>query len=121
MDLTFSLRRKEIVEMEPMVSEIQGRWPALFLEEQIYMEFFHVTTKDLLGTFRSALDKYSPQLLKLYCSRRRDCGQDMENLLDRLDEQTSDIALHQRRTSLEGLSILVCDNSKRLFLTVPGH
>ena len=34
MDLTFSLRRKEIVEVEPMVLEIQERWPALFLEEQ---------------------------------------------------------------------------------------
>ena len=31
MDLTFSLRRKEIVEVEPMVLEIQERWPALFL------------------------------------------------------------------------------------------
>ncbi|XP_031176782.1 uncharacterized protein LOC116065420 [Sander lucioperca] len=34
MDLTFSLRRKEIVEVEPMVLEIQERWPALFLREQ---------------------------------------------------------------------------------------
>lgn len=33
-DLTFSLRRKEIIEVEPMVLEIQERWTALFLEEQ---------------------------------------------------------------------------------------
>lgn len=39
MDLTFSLRRKEIVEMEPMVLEIQERWPALFLEEQVRQIF----------------------------------------------------------------------------------
>ncbi|GLD71628.1 uncharacterized protein AKAME5_002295000, partial [Lates japonicus] len=50
----------------------------------ICMEFFRVTTKDLLGTFRSALDKYCPQLLKLYRARRRAFGQDMENFLDRL-------------------------------------
>lgn len=30
MDLTFSLRRKEVVEVQAMVSEIQDRWPALF-------------------------------------------------------------------------------------------
>ncbi|XP_035863592.1 uncharacterized protein LOC116045721 [Sander lucioperca] len=87
MDLTFSLRRKEIVEVEPMVLEIQERWPALFLREQICEEFFRVTTKDLLGTFRAALDEYCPRLLKLYRARRGACGQDMENLLDRLDEQ----------------------------------
>ncbi|KAJ8402488.1 hypothetical protein AAFF_G00365710 [Aldrovandia affinis] len=34
MDLTFSLRRKEIVDVQPMVSEIQERWLALFSEEQ---------------------------------------------------------------------------------------
>ncbi|KAK7160655.1 hypothetical protein R3I93_008346 [Phoxinus phoxinus] len=34
MDITFSLRRMEIVEMEPMVSEVLERWPGLFLEEQ---------------------------------------------------------------------------------------
>ena len=35
MELTFSLRRKEIVEMEPMVSEVQERWPALFSQSQV--------------------------------------------------------------------------------------
>ncbi|KAK1170610.1 hypothetical protein AOXY_G7513 [Acipenser oxyrinchus oxyrinchus] len=34
MDLTFSLRRQEIVEAEPQVSEVRERWPALFTEEQ---------------------------------------------------------------------------------------
>lgn len=32
MELTFSLRRKEIIELEPMVSEVMERWPALFCE-----------------------------------------------------------------------------------------
>lgn len=40
MDLTFSLRRKEIIEVQPMVLEIQERWPALFLEEQARRIFF---------------------------------------------------------------------------------
>jgi len=30
MELTFSLRRREIVDLQPMVSEVLERWPALF-------------------------------------------------------------------------------------------
>ncbi|KAL6479421.1 hypothetical protein MHYP_G00128540 [Metynnis hypsauchen] len=117
MDLTFSLRRKEIVQLEPMVLEIQERWPALFLEEQICEEFCRITTKDLIGNFRAALDKYAPRLLKLYRARKGAFSQDMDNLLEKLDEQTSNIEMHRRRTSLEGLPIFVRENSRKLFLT----
>ena len=54
---------------------------------QVCEEFYRVTTKDLLGTFRAALDKYSPRLLKLYRARKAAFGQDMDNLLEKLDEQ----------------------------------
>lgn len=45
MDLTFSLRRKEIVDQQPLVSEIQERWPALFSEEQLIKSVisFHIS------------------------------------------------------------------------------
>ncbi|KAJ8390314.1 hypothetical protein AAFF_G00108830 [Aldrovandia affinis] len=75
MDLTFSFRRKEIVDVQPMVLEIQERWPALFSEEQICAEFNRVTTKELLGTFRAALEEYSPRLLKPYRARKDAFGQ----------------------------------------------
>lgn len=32
---TFSLRRKEIVEDEPLVAQVKERWPALFSERQV--------------------------------------------------------------------------------------
>lgn len=51
------------------------------------MEFHRVTTKDLLGTIRTALDEYCPRLLKLYRARKGAFGQEMESLLDGLDEQ----------------------------------
>lgn len=35
MTMTFSLRRKEVVEGQPMVSEVQERWPALFSFEEV--------------------------------------------------------------------------------------
>lgn len=35
MELTFSLRRREIVDLQPMVSEVLERWPALFCEAEV--------------------------------------------------------------------------------------
>ncbi|XP_052005363.1 uncharacterized protein LOC127659538 [Xyrauchen texanus] len=87
MDITFSLRRMEIVEMEPMVSEVLERWPGLFLEEQICQEFTRVTTKDLMGTFKAALEMFTPRLLKLYRARKGAFSREMETLLEMLDKQ----------------------------------
>ncbi len=39
METTFPLRRKEIVNEQPMVSVIKERWPGLFLEEQVSYNF----------------------------------------------------------------------------------
>lgn len=35
MDLTFALRRKEVVETEPAITQIVEWWPALFMEDQV--------------------------------------------------------------------------------------
>ncbi len=35
MELTFSLRRKEIVDEESLVADVLKQWPALFLEDQV--------------------------------------------------------------------------------------
>ncbi|KAK0151160.1 Sterile alpha motif domain-containing protein 3 [Merluccius polli] len=115
MDITFSLRRKQIVEVEPMVSEVLERWPGLFLEEQIGQEFTRVTTKDLMGTFGAALEMFTPRLLKLYRARKGAFSRDMETLLERLDEQTSDITRHRRQAAVEGLPIFLRENTEKLF------
>ncbi|KAG9276958.1 hypothetical protein AMEX_G6936 [Astyanax mexicanus] len=39
MDVTFSLRRKEIVQDQPLVSTVKQRWPGLFIEEQVNIFF----------------------------------------------------------------------------------
>ncbi|KAL4000610.1 F-box and leucine-rich repeat protein 13 [Sarotherodon galilaeus] len=49
MDITFSLRRKEVVEMQPLVKEMQLRWPALFLKEQVSNIVQHRRTISLEG------------------------------------------------------------------------
>lgn len=40
MDLTLSLRRKEVVTDKPPVSQVVQRWPALFVENQVSVYFF---------------------------------------------------------------------------------
>ncbi|XP_055088529.1 uncharacterized protein LOC129457435 [Periophthalmus magnuspinnatus] len=117
MDLTFSLRRKEIVEMQPLVKEVQERWPALFLKEQICAEFMRITTKDLLETFMTALDTYSIQPIKLFRARKGAFNNEIDLLLQRFDNQMSNIVQHRRTISLEGLPIFVRDTESKLFLT----
>ncbi|XP_049331238.1 uncharacterized protein LOC111197562 [Astyanax mexicanus] len=45
MDLTFALRRKEVVESKPVIRDVVERWPALFLENQVssITMYFHYT------------------------------------------------------------------------------
>ena len=40
MDVTFALRRKEVVNDEPAISQIVERWPALFTESQVCFEYY---------------------------------------------------------------------------------
>ncbi|XP_051945341.1 uncharacterized protein LOC127617417 [Xyrauchen texanus] len=115
MELTFSLRRKEVVQEQPMIVEVQERWPALFYQEQICEEFFRITNKDLLGVFMTAIDMYTLKLLKLYRARKGAFGQDMDALLDRLDERTTDIVNHRRTAALEGLPVFLRENPTELF------
>lgn len=35
MDITFALRREEVVKGEPDISQMVQRWPALFIESQV--------------------------------------------------------------------------------------
>uniref|UniRef100_A0A8C1PQT6 Sterile alpha motif domain-containing protein 3-like n=1 Tax=Cyprinus carpio TaxID=7962 RepID=A0A8C1PQT6_CYPCA len=108
MSLTFSLRRKEIVEVVPMVSEVLERWPAVFLPNEICDEFKRITSVDLLKTFRASIHQHTPQLLKLYRARKGAFGTEMEALLNKLD---------QKQIVLEGLPIFLREDSSALFKT----
>ncbi|KAJ8353237.1 hypothetical protein SKAU_G00208040 [Synaphobranchus kaupii] len=66
MSNTFPLRRKEIVEDEPLVTQVKDRWPALFSERQIEAEFARLTSVDLKGSFFAGLDQYLAKFLELY-------------------------------------------------------
>uniref|UniRef100_A0A9J7XJP3 Uncharacterized protein n=1 Tax=Cyprinus carpio carpio TaxID=630221 RepID=A0A9J7XJP3_CYPCA len=117
MSLTFSLRGKEIVEVVPMVSEVLERWPAVFLPNELCDEFKRITSVDLLKTFRASIHQHTPQLLKLYRARKGAFGTEMEDLLNKLDQQTTNIVTHRKQTVLEGLPIFLREDSSALFKT----
>lgn len=54
---------------------------------QICEEFFCITNKDLLGTFRAAVEKYAPLLLSLYRARKTEFGKDLKEILRKLDDE----------------------------------
>ncbi|XP_033468481.1 uncharacterized protein LOC117247925 isoform X2 [Epinephelus lanceolatus] len=95
MELTFSLRRKEIVELQPMVSEALERWPALFCEAEIREEFYRITNKNLMDNFRAALHQHTWMLLRLY--------------------RTSDITAHRQTAAMKGLPLYLRDSQEKLF------
>ncbi|KAL0984159.1 hypothetical protein UPYG_G00137860 [Umbra pygmaea] len=117
MNLTFSLRRK-VVEVQPLVSDVQERWPVLFMEDEICLEFYRITNVDLLRTFKAALETFTPKLLRLYRARKGAAGQEMQDLLEKLDEQTTNVIAHRKRTALEGLPLFLRESPAKLFKTV---
>ncbi len=46
-----------------------------------------MTTMDLMGTFKAALEMFTPRLLKLYRARKGAFSREMETLLEILDKQ----------------------------------
>ncbi|KAK5599376.1 hypothetical protein CRENBAI_021926 [Crenichthys baileyi] len=104
MELTFSLRRKEIVEMEPMVAEVMEWWPALFTEAKIKEESHRITNKNLIYDFRAGLNQHTPRLFQLYRARRTAFPPEMDQLLGRLDKE--DTAPEEEKTNGLTLGIL---------------
>ncbi|XP_063752958.1 uncharacterized protein LOC134873357 [Eleginops maclovinus] len=87
MTSTFSLRRKEIVEDEPLVSDIKDRWPSLFSERQIEAELARLTTVDLKGCLFAGLDKYLQRFIDIY--RAKPGVVELKKLLTTLDGECS--------------------------------
>ncbi|XP_057182688.1 sterile alpha motif domain-containing protein 3-like [Triplophysa rosa] len=59
MSSTYFLRRQEVIEEEPPVSQMKVRWPALFTEREISKEFTRLVSKDLSKSFFEGLDQES--------------------------------------------------------------
>uniref|UniRef100_A0A1A8MFK2 Si:dkey-88l16.2 n=2 Tax=Nothobranchius TaxID=28779 RepID=A0A1A8MFK2_9TELE len=114
MELTFSLRRKEIVSEEPLVDDVLKQWPALFLPDQVCAEFFQITQTNLTSRFFTSLDEYAPKIIKVYRASGAACGEGMKSLLEKLDDQTSDVLNYRKATALRGLPMFMDKHSGSL-------
>lgn len=107
MDLTFALRRKEVVESEPAISQMVDRWPALFTEDQVCLEFNRIVGKNLKQEFYESIDRHSPRLVEIFRSKRGNVGQ----LLTQLSQQTRTAEPTDIRTLvLRGLPVILGDS-----------
>lgn len=67
----------------------------LLFSMQLYSEFHRITNQNLPYSFYAALDKYTPQLLKLYKKRKTGSfGEKMEDVLRAYEEQVKTFLKH---------------------------
>ncbi|XP_076849675.1 sterile alpha motif domain-containing protein 3-like [Brachyhypopomus gauderio] len=114
MDVTFALRRKEVVKDKPAVSQMVQRWPALFTESQVFQEFSRVVGKNLKDNFFDALDRFSPSLMELFRKKRGLTGQLLAALLCQAKTtEPTDV----RCLCLRGLPVILGDDHSAFFRT----
>ncbi|KAA0710011.1 hypothetical protein E1301_Tti018248 [Triplophysa tibetana] len=90
MSSTYSLRRQEVIEDEPPVSQMKVQWPALFTERQISKEFTRLVSKDLSKSFFEGLDGHLSKLIQLFRSKRYEDIPEMTSILESLDKDPCD-------------------------------
>ncbi|KAK5851413.1 hypothetical protein PBY51_002210 [Eleginops maclovinus] len=98
-----------------MVSEALERWPALFCDAEIREEFYRITNKGLIDNFRAALNQHTWRLLRLYRVRRAAFSSEMDQLLNSLDQETSDLTAHRQTAALKGLPLFLRESQEKLF------
>ncbi|KAI9536412.1 hypothetical protein NQZ68_033671 [Dissostichus eleginoides] len=109
MQKTFAYRRQEVVQDAPVVAELVNKWPALFT---INAEFMQITTLPLQAKFLAELDRYSPNLLKVFHNRGGDAGRKIR-LLMAPTARSEDIEL-KRDSVLKSLCAYLKEDSNSL-------
>ncbi|KAK5892178.1 hypothetical protein CesoFtcFv8_012582 [Champsocephalus esox] len=112
MQKTFAYRRQEIVHDAPVVAELVNKWPALFTVGEINAEFMRITTLPLQAKFLAELDRYSPNLLKVFHNRGGDAGRKIR-LLMAPTARSEDIEL-KRDSVLKSLCAYLKEDSNSL-------
>ncbi|KAM6919932.1 uncharacterized protein PEZ65_011971 [Lycodopsis pacificus] len=83
---------------------------------QLCGEFHRITNQSLQYSFFAALDKNTPQLLKLYKGRKTgDFGKKMADLLMAYDEQDKNDISATRTAALAGLPLYLKEDSSVIF------
>uniref|UniRef100_A0A8C5GQ39 Sterile alpha motif domain-containing protein 3 n=1 Tax=Gouania willdenowi TaxID=441366 RepID=A0A8C5GQ39_GOUWI len=100
MNMTFPLRRQEIVNSATPVKEVQARWPALFTEKQ-------VGQCRILSNHHNK--RYTPQLIKIFKSKK---GTSRDKLATIIHDITK-----IRTLVLRGISIILGEDSSKFYLS----
>uniref|UniRef100_H2MKM5 Uncharacterized protein n=1 Tax=Oryzias latipes TaxID=8090 RepID=H2MKM5_ORYLA len=119
MQMTFALRRLEIIKEDPMIGEFLQKWPALRIDSQICAEFHRITNVNLRNQFYSELDRRTPRMLILFRQKATQTGRGSEvlrNFLNLYDEQQD--ADVKRTLVLHGLPIYLREEDPQ-FLKSP--
>ncbi|KAF4111614.1 hypothetical protein G5714_008645 [Onychostoma macrolepis] len=109
MQMTFALRRKEIITSPSPVKEILGRWPALRLESQVCAEFQCITNQNLTNTFYAELDCHTAKTGKTADALAEFLR--VHDLKDQHDVHTS------RTTVLCALPVYLREDASKFFKT----
>ncbi|RVE75561.1 hypothetical protein OJAV_G00000020 [Oryzias javanicus] len=118
MQMTFALRRLEIIKEDPMIGEFLQKWPALRIDSQICAEFHRITNVNLRNQFYSELDRQMPRMLILLrqkaarTSRTSEILRNILNLYDKQQEQDADVT---RNLVLHGLPIYLREEDPQFF------
>ncbi|XP_056609966.1 uncharacterized protein LOC130426962 [Triplophysa dalaica] len=123
MDQTFPLRRKEIVEMELPVKTTLKRWPALFTEHEVFVEFTRITCKNLQTVFFGELDRHIPSLIKIFKSKTGTIGRTLSEILEQHEPRINvneelckeSLVTLQRTAVLRCIPVLLGDNASEFF------
>ncbi|KAK7918883.1 hypothetical protein WMY93_010167 [Mugilogobius chulae] len=118
MQMTFALRRLEIVKENPMVGDFLNRWPALRIDSQICAEFHRITNVNLQNQFYSGLDIHTPRLLILFrqkAARTGKASETLRNILKLYDQQEEQDADAKRTLVLHGLPLYLREEEPQFF------
>ncbi|XP_046727977.1 uncharacterized protein LOC124400302 isoform X2 [Silurus meridionalis] len=115
MDQTFPLRRREIVETEPLVKTLKERWPALFSERQVYAKFNRIATTNLENDFFDALDCFTPRFVHIFKSKKGSVEEKLAEIVQQVDSGSDVTAVHS--LFLRGLPILLGDDPSNFYNT----
>uniref|UniRef100_A0A3Q2DJ78 Uncharacterized protein n=1 Tax=Cyprinodon variegatus TaxID=28743 RepID=A0A3Q2DJ78_CYPVA len=79
---TYALCRQEIVGavVAPRVRDVVNRWPALFMESQVFAEFHRINNVNLRNQFYKEMERYTPKLINLFRDKATKTGKIAEEL-----------------------------------------
>ncbi|KAK2921340.1 hypothetical protein Q8A73_000825 [Channa argus] len=112
MEKTFSYRRQEVLQGQPMIADFKSRWPALFTAKEIDKEFMRISTVPLLSTFFAELDRYIPRLTEVFRCKGGIAGKKIRQLMLAISKDDN---VHTRRACiLRSLCIYLNEDHEKL-------